>query len=36
VLSLIGSPGRFDLTDPHAARDVVRAELLGGILAPAD
>jgi AcrR family transcriptional regulator len=34
VLSLIGSPGRFDLDDPGRARDVVRHELLGGILDP--
>ncbi len=33
VLSLIGSPGRWDLEDPAAVRALVRAELLGGILA---
>ena len=33
VLALIGSPGRFDLSDVDGAREVVRAELLGGILA---
>jgi AcrR family transcriptional regulator len=34
VLSLIASPGRFDLEDPAQVRDVVRNELLGGVLAP--
>ncbi|HEY6319676.1 MAG TPA: TetR/AcrR family transcriptional regulator [Acidimicrobiia bacterium] len=33
VLSLIGSPGRWDLEDPASVRALVRAELLGGILA---
>lgn len=36
LLSLIGAPGRWDLTDPDAVRRLVRAELLGGILATAD
>jgi AcrR family transcriptional regulator len=35
VLSLIGSPGRWDLDDPAEVQLLVRAELLGGILAPA-
>jgi AcrR family transcriptional regulator len=35
LLSLIGAPGRWDLSDPEAVRDLVRRELLGGILAPA-
>lgn len=35
VLSLIGSPGRWDLDDPVEVRQLVRGELLGGILAPA-
>lgn len=35
VLSLIGSPGRWDLDDPDEVRRLVREELLGGILAPA-
>jgi AcrR family transcriptional regulator len=35
VLSLIGSPGGWDLTDPQAVGTLVRAELLGGILASA-
>jgi AcrR family transcriptional regulator len=34
-LSLIGTPGRWDLEDPAAVHDLVRAELLRGILAPA-
>jgi len=33
VLSLIGSPGRWDLEDPASVRALVRGELLGGILA---
>jgi AcrR family transcriptional regulator len=33
VLSLIGSPGRWDLDDPDALRTLVREELLGGLLA---
>ncbi len=32
VLSLIGAPGRFDLEDPEQVHDLVRTELLGGIL----
>jgi len=32
LLSLIGSPGRWDLSDPEAVRDLVRRELLGGVL----
>lgn len=36
ILALIGSPGRFDLTTVAGAREVVRAELLGGILATTD
>ena len=32
VLSLMGSPGRWDLEDPAAVLALVRAELLGGIL----
>jgi AcrR family transcriptional regulator len=35
LLSLIGSPGRWDLSDPEAVRVLVRDELLGGILVPA-
>ena len=35
VLSLIGSPGRWDMGDPAEVRALVRDELLGGILAPA-
>jgi AcrR family transcriptional regulator len=35
LLSLIGSPGRWDLSDPVAVRAVVQGELLGGILARA-
>jgi AcrR family transcriptional regulator len=34
LLSLIGSPGRWDLSDDGAVRAVVHGELLGGILAP--
>jgi AcrR family transcriptional regulator len=33
VLSLIGAPGSFDLEDPDQVHDLVRRELLGGILA---
>ncbi len=33
-LSLIGSPGRWDLEDPDAVRTLVRIELLAGILRP--
>jgi AcrR family transcriptional regulator len=32
LLSLIGSPGRWDLTDPAQVRDLVRDEVLGGIV----
>lgn len=32
LLSLIASPGRWDLGDPEAIRDLVRRELLGGIM----
>ncbi len=32
LLSLIGSPGRWDLADPDAVRALVRRELLGGLL----
>jgi AcrR family transcriptional regulator len=32
VLSLIGSPGRWDMDDPEQVRILVREELLGGIL----
>jgi len=35
LLSLIGSPGRWDLSDPAAVRELVRDDLLGGILVPA-
>lgn len=35
ILSLIGSPGRWDLSDPPSVHDLVHHELLGGILAPA-
>lgn len=34
VLSFISAPGRWDLDDPDQLRRLVRAELLGGILAP--
>jgi AcrR family transcriptional regulator len=33
VLSLIGSPGRWDYNDPAQLADLVRTELLGGIVA---
>ena len=32
ILSLIGSPGRWDMDDPDQVRVLVREELLGGIL----
>ena len=32
VLSLIGSPGRWDMDDPAQVRTLVREEILGGIL----
>jgi AcrR family transcriptional regulator len=35
ILSLISSPGRWDLADPDALRRLVRGELLGGILVSA-
>jgi AcrR family transcriptional regulator len=35
LLSLIGSPGRCDMDDPAEVRQLVRAQLLGGLLAPA-
>jgi AcrR family transcriptional regulator len=34
LLSLIASPGRWDLADPAAVRDLVSRELLGGIARP--
>lgn len=33
VLSLISSPGRWDMADPDQVRELVRGELLGGVLA---
>ena len=33
VLSLISSPGRWDMADPEQVRVLVREELLGGVLA---
>lgn len=36
VLSYIASPGRWDLEDPVQVARLVRAELLGGIVPPAD
>jgi AcrR family transcriptional regulator len=35
LLSLIGSPGRWDLDDPVAIRRLVREDLLAGVLTPA-
>jgi AcrR family transcriptional regulator len=32
LLSLIGTPGRWDLDDPDEVRDLVRGELLGPVL----
>jgi AcrR family transcriptional regulator len=32
ILSLIGTPGRWDLADPAAVHDLVSKELLGGIV----
>ncbi|CAA9225259.1 MAG: hypothetical protein AVDCRST_MAG20-804 [uncultured Acidimicrobiales bacterium] len=32
VLSLVGSPGRWDLTDRHEVAELVRCELLAGIV----
>jgi AcrR family transcriptional regulator len=34
LLSLIGSPGRWDLDDPSAVRRLVREDLLAGVLTP--
>ncbi|MBM3674580.1 MAG: TetR/AcrR family transcriptional regulator [Actinobacteria bacterium] len=34
LLSLISSPGRWDLDDPAQVRQVVREELLAGVLTP--
>jgi AcrR family transcriptional regulator len=34
LLSLIGSPGRWNLSDPTAVRRLVREELLVGVLTP--
>jgi hypothetical protein len=36
VLSYIGSPGRWDLTDPIEVAQLVRAELLAGIVPTSD
>ena len=36
LLSLIGSPGRWDLADPDAVRALVRRELLGRLLVMGD
>ena len=33
ILSLINAPGRWDFEDPAQVRDLVRDELLGGIVA---
>jgi AcrR family transcriptional regulator len=33
IVSHIGSPGRWDLTDPDQVRDLVRTEILAGIVA---
>ena len=35
VLSLIGSPGRWDMDDAEQVHALVRDELLGGVLAGA-
>jgi AcrR family transcriptional regulator len=35
LLSLIGTPGRWDLDDPDEVRRLVRGELLGPVLKPA-
>jgi AcrR family transcriptional regulator len=35
VLSLIGSPGRWDMDDPQQVHALVRDELLGGVLSEA-
>jgi hypothetical protein len=34
LLSLIGSPGRWDLEDPAQVRTLVREEILAGVLTP--
>ncbi len=34
ILSLIGAPGRWDLSDPAQVADLVDVELLGGVTAP--
>jgi AcrR family transcriptional regulator len=34
ILSLIGAPGRWGLDDPSQVRELVRDELLGGIVVP--
>lgn len=34
VLSLVGAPGRWDLTDPVEVADVVHSQILAGICAP--
>ena len=34
ILSLIGAPGRWALDDPSQVRELVRDELLGGIVVP--
>ncbi|HEU5302698.1 MAG TPA: TetR/AcrR family transcriptional regulator [Acidimicrobiia bacterium] len=36
VLSLISSPGRWDLSDPDSVRRLVHQELLGGLLVASD
>jgi hypothetical protein len=34
LLSLIGSPGRWDLEDPEQVRLLVRGEVLAGVITP--
>jgi hypothetical protein len=34
LLSLIGSPGRWDLDDPEQVRLLVRGEVLAGVITP--
>jgi AcrR family transcriptional regulator len=34
ILSLIGAPGRWDLDDPRQVAELVRGELVGGIVDP--
>jgi len=34
LLSLISSPGRWDLHDPEQVRLLVRGEILAGVLTP--